>query len=225
DRAADIVVFIETETEHGAIVFDRRLGFEFLGAGVPAGHHVLAPSLDPFDGLAAFHRQEQNQYDILANQMNLLTEATADVGNDHSNVLQAERFAHAVVNHFRNLRRYPYRQAIARGVIGRDHDKRFERRGAVAVDLEIFLDDPVGGFERGVDVAVLQRPRPGQVSAQFIEQGCRRGLDRLAHVDYRAEWLVVDLDQLERVFRRAAVARRYGADRVNAAPELFHINR
>src|SRR4030095_4095150 len=191
DRAADIVVFIEAETEHGAIVFDRRLGFEFLGAGVPAGHHVLAPVLDPFDRPAAFHRQERNQYDILANQMNLLTEATADVGDDHSNVLQAasfahaERVAHAVVNHSRNLRCYPYRQAFARGVIGRDHDKRFERRGAVAVDLEIFLDDPVGGFERGVDVAVLQRPRPGQVSAQFIEQGWRRGLDRLRHAQYR----------------------------------------
>src|SRR5262249_24392286 len=107
DRAADIVVFLETKAAHRAVVFDRSFGFELLGTGMAASHHVLAAVFDPFDWASGFHREQRNQDDVFTNQVNLLTEAAADVGNDHANILQAEGFTQAVVNDFRHLRRYP----------------------------------------------------------------------------------------------------------------------
>ena len=65
-------------------------------------------------------------------------------------------------------------------------------------------------------------PRPGQVGAQFIEQRCRRWLDRLAHVDHGAQRLVIDLDQFQGVFRRAAIARRHGADGFADIADFLH---
>ena len=83
---------------------------------------------------------------------------------------EPSRFAHAVVNHFRNLRRNPHRQALTRRVIGRDHDKRFERRRAVAVDFEIFLDHAVGGFERGVGTNAGGEDSRNRVHMRPIDQ-------------------------------------------------------
>src|SRR5262249_2005382 len=221
DRAANIVVFLETKAKHGAVVIDRRLGFELLSTGMAASHHVLAAVFDPFDWTSGFHRKQGNQHDVFANQMNLLTEASADVGNDHANILQAEGFTQAVVNDFRHLRRHPNGQTLACRIVGGDDDERFERRRAVAVNLQVFLDHAVGRFESGIDIAVLERTLPGKVRAQFVEQSCRRRLDRFAHVDDGSERFVIDLNQFERVFRRAAIARRYGADGLADVPDLF----
>ena len=88
DRAADVVVFFEAKTEHRAVGLHRGFGFELLGARMAAGHHVLAAVLDPFHRPAGFHRQQRHQHDVLADQMNLLAEAAADIGNDHADILQ-----------------------------------------------------------------------------------------------------------------------------------------
>ena len=60
DRATDIIVFLEAETEERAIVLDCGLGFELLGAGMAAGHHMLAAVFDPFDRPSGFHRQQRH---------------------------------------------------------------------------------------------------------------------------------------------------------------------
>ena len=75
DGAADVVIFFELETEHGAVVLHRRFGFDFLVASVTAGHHVLGAVLDPFYRPAGFHRQQRHQHDVLADQVNLLAES------------------------------------------------------------------------------------------------------------------------------------------------------
>jgi hypothetical protein len=52
-----------------------------------AGHHMLAAIFDPFDRTAGFHCQERHQHDVFADQVNFLTEATADVGDDDADIL------------------------------------------------------------------------------------------------------------------------------------------
>ena len=48
DRAPDVVGVENLESQHLTIRRDRRFDVEFLLAGVPARHHVLAAIFDPF---------------------------------------------------------------------------------------------------------------------------------------------------------------------------------
>ena len=112
DRAADVIIFLEFEAEHRAVVLHRRFGFDLLGASMAAGHHVLGAILDPFNRPAGFHRQQRHQYDVFADQMNFLAEAAADIGDDHADILQSKRFAQAVVDHLRHLRGHPDGQVV-----------------------------------------------------------------------------------------------------------------
>src|SRR4029077_16597711 len=119
----------------GSVVFDRSLGLELLGTGMASRHHVLGAIFDPFDRPAGFHGEERDHDDIFPDQMDLLAETAADVGNDDAYILQAKRFSHPIVDDFGNLSSYPNRQFLAGGIVGSDDDEGFKRRRAVAVYL------------------------------------------------------------------------------------------
>ena len=89
DRPADVVGVANLEPEHFAVGLDRGLDVELLFAGVAAGHHVLAAVLDPLHGPAGLDRHQRRQDGVLPDEMNLLTEAAADVGDDDAHVLDA----------------------------------------------------------------------------------------------------------------------------------------
>ncbi len=135
DRAADVIIFFEFKTEHRAVILHRRFSFDFLGASVATGHHMLSAILDPFYRPAGFHREQRHQHHVLADQMNLLAEAATDIGDDHADVLQPQGFAQAVVDHFRHLRRHPDRQPFTCRVEGRYDVERLQRRRAVTMNF------------------------------------------------------------------------------------------
>ncbi len=114
DRAADIVGVANLEAQHLAVGLDRRLDVELLIARVAAGHHVLAAILDPLHRPAGLHGHQRGQHGVLADQVNLLTEAAADVGHDDADVVDAERFGHRFVDDLRRLRVAPDRQPLRR---------------------------------------------------------------------------------------------------------------
>ena len=208
DGAAHVIVFLEAKTQNRAIIFHGGLGLKFLSAGVAAGHHVLAAVFDPFDRPATFHRKKRDQDGVFTNQMDFLAKPAADVGNDDANVLQSERLAQSIVNNLRNLSRDPNRQSFARCIVGRDDGERLQRSRAVAVNLQIFLDDSIRGFECAVDLAILQSAVPCQVGAQFIEQDSGGRLNSFAHVHHGTERLVLNRNQFQRIFRRPAISSR-----------------
>src|SRR5581483_9785026 len=213
-RSADVVDLAELESEHRAVFLHRRFDLEFLRARMAPGHHVLAAVLDPFDGPAALDREQAYDHDVLADQMDLLPEAAADVGNDDADVFELERLAQRVVDHLRHLRVDPDGELAARGVVVRDDREGLERRRAVAVDLQMLLDDLIGRLERAVDVAVGQAAFPRDIRFQLFVEQRRARLHRVAGLDDGRQRVVIDRDQFQRILGGAAVARGDGGDRL-----------
>ena len=90
------------------------------------------------------------------------------------------------------------------------------------MNFQFLGDHAVGGLECRVDVAVLQRTGPGQVGAEFVKQSRRRWFDRLVDVDIGTQRFVVDLDQLQGIFRRAAIPGGHRADRFADIADFVH---
>ncbi len=198
DRSSDVVGIKNLESEHLAAGRDRRLDVELLLAGVPARHHVLAAVLDPFDGTPGPDRHERGEDGVLPNEVNLLSESAADVGDDDANGVDAERLGERFVDDVGRLRVAPDRQPLRR--VLHEAGKRLERRGAVAMNLQILANDPVGPLKRAVDVSVRDVALPGDVAAQLLvdQRRCRTGCGTGAG-DGR-ERLVLHVDQIQRVF-------------------------
>jgi hypothetical protein len=64
-------------------------------------------------------------------------------------------------------------------------------------------------------------PVHARFGAELVKKKCRRRFDRFAHVDHGAQGLVIDLNQLQRVFRRASVAGRHGAEGLADVADFF----
>src|SRR5215831_2674143 len=126
--------------------------------------------------------------------MDLLAEAAADVGDDDPYVLQAKRFAYAVVDDFGNLSRDPNRQSFTGGIVRSDDNEGLKGSRAITVNLQVSLDNLIGGFKGTVNVAITEGSVPGQIATQFIEQGCGRWLDRFTYIDHWTERLVIHRD-------------------------------
>ena len=82
------------------------------------------------------------------------------------------------------------------------------------------LDDAVGGFQRAVDVAPVERARPDDVRAGVVVQDRRARVLGAARVDERRQRLVLDLDQLGRVARELPGRGDDGDDRLADVPDL-----
>ncbi len=87
DGAADVVDLFKLQSQDRAVFFDSSLDVKLLGARMARGHHVLAAIFDPLDRPSGFDGQEADYDDVLAYQVDLLTEAAADVRNDDPDIL------------------------------------------------------------------------------------------------------------------------------------------
>ena len=141
DRSPDIVGVADNDAEHFAVVLDGHLDVELLVARMAAGHHVLAAVLDPLHRPAGLHDHQRGEHRVLANQMNLLAEATPDVGHDDADIFRSERFSDRFVDHFRRLRVAPDIEALGRVLC--DAGEGLERRRAVAMNLQVLADDTI----------------------------------------------------------------------------------
>ena len=221
--AAHVVDFLEAQPGYGAVVLHRGLDVEFLLAGVAGGHHVLVPVLDPLHRPAGLHGQQRHDHHVLPDQMDLLSEAAADVRDDDPDVVQAQGVPQRVVDVLRHLGVGADRELFAEPVEGGDARQRLQGRRAVPVDLEVLPHHPVGLPERGLGVAVFQGPLPGHVGTQFFidERRILAGHGLVDVADGRQD-LVVHRNGFQDVFGRAPVPGRDGAHGLTHVADLVH---
>ena len=159
---------------------------------------ILAPPLDPFDRLAEQHREIAGQR-LLAVHVELASEAAADLGRDHADVVLAEleHLGQARAQHVRNLGRRPHRQVALARVPLRDDAARLhrDRREALVDDLE--THHLVGVAHRLVHRGRGNFHLERDVGAELVVQNRRAVGDRLFRIDHRVERVVVDFDQVE----------------------------
>ena len=185
---------------------DRQLPAHVVIAREAGRHQVARTVLDPLDRPADEQRGRRRD-DVARVDGHLVAEAAADVGADDPDVLLRQpgddREQRSV--RVRRLRREVDGRLAGRRVDVGDAAAALERRG-VATRIEgVERDDVVRLGERAVGRILVSRlPVVDVVRGLPLllvpdQRGVRRG--RLLRARHCVERLVVDLDQLERVFR------------------------
>ena len=147
----------------------------------------------------------------------LVAEAAADVLRDEAEPVErhAQRRAHPDRRHAGHLVVRVDRELLGAAVVLDERGRALERRGGEAVEVELVdPDHAVGGLQRAVDVAPVERARPDDVRAGVLVEDRRVRVLRLARVDEHRQRLVLDLDQVGRVARDVARRGDDGDDRL-----------
>ncbi len=199
DVGADVLHGVVAEPQQLAVLGERRLHARAAGGRACARRQVLEPVFDPANGDAELHRREPHQHDVGVDRR-LDAVAAARVRRGEQPELragQAERGGRDAVEREGPLEVRPGGQRPGGGVPVGDHGVALDRRGAPARECEALPYDEVRAVEGGVRVAVREAAVGG-------DETRRLGGDEGVHD--RVERLVVDLDELERVLGRVAIA-------------------
>ncbi len=101
---------------------------------------------------------------------------------------------------------------ILSGIVFGHDPVGFDRRAGIARIMNRD-GDAVGGLCEGLlGIAVAERALAREIAAQAVMQHRRRRIERRDRVDHGRQRLVLDVDQVERVFRQIAVGGRHDGD-------------
>ncbi len=200
---------------------DRAVTFH---AGLDAHQHRMAPAVAVehlFARQADLHRAIEHQRglrddDFVVERIALAAEAAAVRRRDDADVRRRhrERLRERAVDVVRRLRARPQRQ-LAIG-IERGHGRvLLDRQMRVALVEERVVEHVVGRGECRVDVAELERHELVDVPRVAVLVDARLGVrEAVVRARERAQRLVLDVDQVERLERRQLVARDHRGDRI-----------
>ena len=199
DVGADVLHGVVAEPQQLAVLGERRLHARATCGRACARRQVLDPVFDPANGDAQLHRREPHEHDVGVDRR-LDAVAAARVRRGEQPELragQAERGSRDAVEREGPLEVRPGRQRPGGGVPVGDDGVTLDRGGAPAWECEALPHDEVGAVEGRVRVAVREAAVGGDEARRL---GCDEGIHD------RVERLVVDLDELERVLGRIAIA-------------------
>lgn len=163
----------------------------------------LDPVGDVFDGTAEQNRETDHRH-VLVIDVQLHPEGAADVARDHANA----RLGDTVVMRIEilelvgRLRRVMHGECASGGIVVRNDSARLQRHRGVAAEGELFFHH-VRGMRKGViDRAVVELgPETGVICGARIDQRATN-LSCTVDIDDDREVLIIDLDQLQRIFRK-----------------------
>ena len=183
---------------------------------------MLEAVLGPLDRHADEARHGRDQHHVRVHRL-LDAEAAAGVGRrDHAQAVagDVERAGHQRLQHERALEIRPDRVAVRVWLELRNYPVGLHRRGDRAGEAVVVLERAVGAREGAVRVAVLELALLRDVGAGLFEKQRRAGRDRIVKVRDAGQRLVVDFDQLQRVFGDIAVDRHDHGHRLAAVARL-----
>ena len=166
-----------------------------------------------FTGRASLQREVARQQ-ILGRDAALGAKPSAHVGGDHPDLVRwdAQRAGQVGPNAVRRLAGDPQRETETPAVVAghRDDPARLERNRSHSGTVDPQLHDRVGFLEGAIDIPALTRQRIAEVAAEARMDQRRARLERGFGGGHRGLRLVLDLDEVGGVARRAA---RLGDDR------------
>jgi hypothetical protein len=173
-------------------------------------HQMLAPVLDPFDRPAEPQRRECHEK-IFGVKLAADAEAAAGVAlfQHHGGRVAAEHARQGVSVAVRHLGGAVEFEHVAGGVEAGERAARLERDGAVPADLEIDLDDRIGGGEGGLDIPVA-----GAQCERLGRQAGRKTARRAAGVEQRRHRLGLDRDEIGGVLGEVRIGGKHCRDRL-----------
>jgi len=173
----------------------------------------------------------QVRADVLDQHFLFVAKAAADARLDDPDTFdgQAEHRREDAPRMERHLRARPDDQPVILVPVG-DADHRLDGRLLHLRDLVLALEDVVRRGQRGIHVAQLDADGRGQVARgvavckwhilRLVVDNRRAGRHRLARVQDRGQFLVLDLDQAERALRDFLALRRDRSHAVSDAAQL-----
>jgi hypothetical protein len=213
-RPAEVVDELDAQPRQRAVSLrgERRLVVS-IPRLAGAADQVLHAVLDPLDRTPARLAREHRR-DAGAARAALAAEAPAVRVADHADLVggDLQHRGHAEGHVALRLVAAAAGEGALDGVPLRDHAEGLHRVRAEAVPAELLGEDVVGVAERRIDVAPLELPLVDDVRPLLLEDQRRRRRHRGEGVHHRGQRFVLDVDQLERVFRQVAVRRRDRGD-------------
>ncbi|MHC2348643.1 hypothetical protein ACVMIL_009853 [Bradyrhizobium barranii subsp. barranii] len=185
-----------------AVGIERHAGADPMIAGVDVGDEGLDPVGDVFDGTAEQNREADHRH-VLVIDMQLHPERAADVGRDHANAGLGDAVVARIeiLELVGRLRRVMHGECAGGGIVVRNDGARLQRHRGVAAEGELFFHH-VRGMRKGVvNGAIVELgPETGVIDTAGIDQRATN-LSCTVDIDDDGEVLVIDLDQLQRIFR------------------------
>ncbi len=173
-------------------------------AGESGAHEILGAVLHPFHRLAGDDGGNDRTH-VAGVDRHLVAEAAADVGSDDANLVLGETRHQGVDGAVGvgGLRITPEGQLAADLVHVGDAAACLHRSGMNPGVDDVFGDDHIGVGEHGLGgLFVAGFPIEAVVvllALEIISDQGGVGIEGLAHVDDRIQWLVVDVDQFQRI--------------------------
>jgi len=188
---------VHPHREEAALRVQRQLGVRHVIAAVCVGDERLAALRCPADGPADAPARPHHRR-FLGIQVDLGTEAAADVGRDHAHLVlgepQHER-GHQQALDVRILACHVQRVRIVGAAVRSERGTRLDRIGHETIVDEFDLRDVGGAGERCIDRRlVADRPRVAAVARCLVVDPGRTALQRFDGAGNRRQHLVVDRD-------------------------------
>ena len=216
DMGADVFELVPGERLDAAVGRDRRLQRHDAVRRRDRGGEMLEPILDPLDRPAAHPRGDRDQHDVGEHAL-FDAEAAAGIRRRAQPETMARHFQRPRHDAVQAERPHEVRQHVV-GVFGRivvgDDAVGFDRRAGIARVVHGDRDAVRGLRQHLLGIAVAEAAFAGEIAAQALVQHRLRRIERRERIDHRGQRLVVDLDQVERVFGEIAVGGDDDRDRL-----------
>ena len=222
--------YVGTEVDHVAkaqagqlaLRCERRLDLAHAVGRARRRHEVLEPVLGPFHGHAQEAGDGGHQHHVGIHRL-LEPEAAARVrwrDNAHAVAGHVERRSHQRLEHERSLEVGPDGVAVRTRFEVRDdsvglHGRRYGTRVPILVAKRA-----CGGRESRVGIPVREPARLCDVRSCLLEEQRRIRAHRVLQPGNAGQWVVVDLDQLERVLGNIAIVCDHDGDRFTGVARL-----
>ncbi len=177
---------------------------------------MFEPVLDPFHRTAGKLRGNADQHDIGKHRL-LVAEAAAGIGRRTKAEAAARHFQRARHHRMQAERAHEIREhvigVLARIVFG-DDAAGLHRRAGIARIADGDGDRARGLCESLLRVAVAEAALAHEIGAQLFVQDRAGRIERRDRVDHGCKRFVIDLDQIEGVFREIAAFGNRDRDRL-----------
>ncbi len=216
DMCADVLDLIPGERAHAPVGIDRRFQCRDAVRRRNRSGEMLDAVFDPFHRPAGDARRDAHEDDVGKDR---LLDAEAAAG------IRRRAQAQPVARHFQRPRHHRVQAegaleigenvvgAFARIVCG-DDTVGFDRRARIARVADRNRDARRSFGKRALGIAVAEGAVADEIRPQRLVQRRLSGVERGERIDNGRQRPVIDVDQLERVFREIAVARHHDRDRL-----------
>ena len=203
-----VVELVPAQRRDRSVVGDRRFEGRHSVGGRGRGDEMLEAVLDPLDRASRLPRREAHRDDVREDGL-LDAEAAAGVlraAQSEAGARNSQCSRHHRMQRERTLEVGQDVVAVLSEMFG-DDDESLDGGACVARIAHRYRHPVRGVCEHRARVAVTKLPVAHDVRSGFLVQQRHAGGGRGHRIDHRIEFAVLDIDPLQRIFGRVAVAR------------------